>query len=152
MGTVCGMTTAADPLDRLLANCVWIGDCLVWQGRRVRGKYGQFRPGTKATDPRVYVHRYVWETTVGPVPEGLELDHVRSRGCTDHGCVNPDHLEPVTHAENQRRARLTVCRAGMHDLTDPENVRWDEQGNRRGCLRCWLDRAKERYHARKASV
>lgn len=46
-------------------------------------------------------HRVVYESLVGPIPAGLELDHT----CRVRRCVNPDHLEPVTHAENQRRSR-----------------------------------------------
>jgi hypothetical protein len=46
-------------------------------------------------------HRVVYEMMRGPVPDGLELDHL----CCVRHCVNPDHLEPVTHAENLRRAR-----------------------------------------------
>jgi hypothetical protein len=133
-----------DPLDRLLAKCEWRGDCLVWTGKNARGLYGQFRPGTRQSDPLVYVHRYVYASTVGPIPPGYEIDHVRALGCTTGLCVNPEHLEPVLHRENRRRGRLTVCRAGLHDLTDPENVRWDAQGNRRGCLVCWTNRARER--------
>ena len=47
----------------------------------------------------VLAHRVYYERHVGPVPEGLELDHL----CRNPGCVNPEHLEPVTHAENIRR-------------------------------------------------
>lgn len=136
--------TARDPLERLLAKCEWRGECLVWTGGTVRGLYGMFRPTTLAADPKVYVHRFVYETTVGPIPEGTELDHVKARGCTTSLCVWPDHLEPVTHTENRRRGRLTVCRAGKHDLTDDANCRWDSKGQRRGCLRCHDDAAERR--------
>lgn len=97
-------------------------------------------------------HRWSYEHHVGAIPTGHEIDHVKARGCTSKLCVNPDHLEPVLHAENRRRGRLDTCRAGLHDLTDPKNIRWDGNGNRRGCLRCWLDRAKERYHNRKVDT
>lgn len=50
-------------------------------------------------------HRAVYEALVGPIPEGLELDHL----CKNRLCVNPDHLEPVTHQENVKRGR-----AGYH--------------------------------------
>ncbi len=56
-------------------------------------------------------------------------------------CVNPDHMEPVTHAENMRRARLTMCRAGLHGLTDPANQHFDKDGQRRGCYACPKDEA-----------
>jgi hypothetical protein len=49
-------------------------------------------------------HREVYEWLVGPVPPGLQLDHVYDRGCRSKRCVNPAHLEPVTRAENQRRS------------------------------------------------
>lgn len=52
-------------------------------------------------------HRVFWEEANGPIPDGLPLDHL----CINPSCVNPDHLEPVTHLENvrrSRRAKLTV--------------------------------------------
>jgi len=134
---------AADPFDRLLARCEWVGDCLVFTGKNVRG-YGQFRPGTRPSDPLVYVHRWIYETTVGPIPDEHDVDHVRAAGCVSEACINPEHLEPVTHAENMRRARLTTCRSGRHDLTDPANQRWDGNGNRRGCAVCHRERAVAR--------
>lgn len=52
-------------------------------------------------------HRVYYEERKGPIPEGLQIDHL----CCNPACVNPDHLEPVTNAENTRRgrrARLSV--------------------------------------------
>lgn len=123
------------------------GDCWLWTAQigGTRGRYGYFRMGTKTSDPRITAHRVSHLLFIGPIPEGYEVDH----SCRNTLCVNPAHLEAVTPDENKRRARLTMCRAGLHDLSDPENIRWDNQGRRRGCLRCWLDRAKERYHAQK---
>lgn len=54
---------------------------------------GRREEGTKRT------HQVVYEALRGPVPDGFELDHL----CATPRCVNPDHLEPVTHAENMRR-------------------------------------------------
>lgn len=45
-------------------------------------------------------HRLIYELLVGPVPEGLVLDHL----CRVPICVNPEHLEPVTQEENRRRS------------------------------------------------
>lgn len=73
--------------------------CWIWQGAFV-GDYGN-SSGTLA-------HRRVYEDTCGPVPPGLELDHL----CEVKACVRPDHLEPVTHAENMHRSvrsKLTVA-------------------------------------------
>lgn len=71
------------------------GGCLVWIGARIKTGYGQTRVGN-----RVHMaHRAYFELRVGPIPEGLELDHL----CRNRGCVNPDHLEPVTHKENLLR-------------------------------------------------
>lgn len=67
--------------------------CWIWQGLKTKG-YGHIRRpySTKA-------HRYAWTLAHGPIPEGLEIDHL----CRQKACVNPDHLEPVTHLENMRR-------------------------------------------------
>lgn len=146
--TLIGMPTARDPWDRLLDRCVWVGGCLIFQGKKAgRGRYGQFRPGTRSTDPLVYVHRWVYEQTVGPIPEGYEIDHVAKRGCTSTACINPEHLEPVTHGTNRARSRLTICRSGRHDLTLADNQRWDSKGQRRGCAACHRDAADQRQRA-----
>ncbi|MPZ13794.1 MAG: hypothetical protein GEU73_05120 [Chloroflexi bacterium] len=86
----------APPLDRLARRMV-ISErgCWEWQGSRDRFGYGYI--GVDGAVPRVY--RAAYELLVGPIPEGLELDHI----CENPPCFNPDHLEPVTHAENMRR-------------------------------------------------
>lgn len=69
-----------------------LGPCWVWKGAKTRDRYasirwqGRTRPG----------HVVSYEIHVGPVPAGLELDHL----CRVRGCVNPEHLEPVTRQEN----------------------------------------------------
>lgn len=70
--------------------------CWVWQGALARG-YGYVRIAG-----RLYrAHRAMYEREVGEIPDGLELDHL----CRNTACINPEHLEPVTHAENCRRGR-----------------------------------------------
>jgi len=69
--------------------------CWVWQGRKGKTGYG-------AVGLRGRVHRVFYERLVGPIPDGMELDHI----CRNRACVNPDHLEPVTHRENMRRAGM----------------------------------------------
>ncbi len=77
--------------------------CWLWIGARNHAGYS-----TRGQDGRkVMAHRYMWERHNGPVPPGLILDHL----CRNPACVNPEHLEPVTHTENVRRgkaAKLTV--------------------------------------------
>jgi len=68
--------------------------CWVWQGAKDKG-YGKVRVGSKILG----VHRVAYEAIIGPIPVGLEIDHL----CRNHGCYNPEHLEPVTHKENLRR-------------------------------------------------
>lgn len=127
------------------------GECWIWTAQKVgKGRrYGAFRVGSRQTDPRIYAHRVSHELFIGPIPEGHQVDHVKKRGCTSTLCVRPDHLEAVPQHVNYERERLAFCKSGKHDLSIPESVRWDGQGRRRGCKRCWLDRANERRAARK---
>lgn len=110
--------------------------CWLWTGGRDRLSYGRQPSGRTS----VTAHRLVYELLIGPVPDGLELDHL----CRIRHCVRPDHLEPVTHAENMRRARWTHCKHG-HELTD-ENVYLNPRGGR-SCRQCALDRAAARRMA-----
>jgi hypothetical protein len=80
--------------------------CWLWQRSKDRHGYGQVRKDGRL----VYAHRRAFERHVGPIPKGLYIDHL----CRNPACVNPAHLEPVTHGENLRRgasAKLTHQRA-----------------------------------------
>jgi hypothetical protein len=70
------------------------GFCWLWIGTVKDSGYGQYKRSSIA-------HRVVYEALVGPIPEGLELDHL----CKIKNCVNPDHLEPVTGQVNVARAK-----------------------------------------------
>lgn len=92
---------AKDPLLRFWPKVKVQGGCAVWTGRLNYG-YGQFRVKGR----KVRVHRFAYETFVGPIPEGLELDHLcRNRACVGvlPGGTVLNHLEPVTRLVNVRR-------------------------------------------------
>ncbi len=84
--------------------------------------------------------RVVYSWFVGSIPAGLEIDHL----CRNRGCVNPTHLEVVSHAENMRRSgqAKTHCKYG-HEYT-PENTRRDSKG-RRSCKTCAVARDRLRW-------
>ncbi len=85
--------------------------CWIWMAGKVKG-YALFHMGKQ----HVLGHRWAWEQENGPIPDGVELDHL----CRVPACVRPSHLEPVTHQENVIRgigpsavnARKTHCRNG----------------------------------------
>lgn len=128
-------------IDRLMAKVVEQGDCWIWTGSVGSSGYGKVTgephaPGVKAPD--LLTHRVVWEHHYGPIPDGLQLDHL----CGVIRCCNPDHLEPVTHEENQRRRaeRITHCKHG-HAYTEA-NTRHTSNG--RECRTCHADRERHR--------
>jgi hypothetical protein len=77
------------------------GGCIVWTGAVNSNGYGVFRAGTVTAGDRrlVLAHRFAYEAFVAPVPKGFELDHE----CCNRVCVNPQHLEVVTHQVNCER-------------------------------------------------
>ena len=89
-----------------------LGDCWLWLAYVNHGGYGRFRVGsmTDGTRRTVNAHRWAYEHLVGPIPEGLDLDHL----CRVPGCVNPEHLEPVTHRENVARGFVARGAAAQH--------------------------------------
>jgi len=89
-------------------------DCWEWTGYRQSGGYGRlYLQGGVAL-----AHRFSYGLLVGEIPQGLEIDHL----CRNTSCVNPDHLEAVTHQENMMRSAngygLTgKCRPMGHEMT-----------------------------------
>jgi len=121
--------------------------CWTWQGRMFPNGYGD-----TAWAPNRYAHRWSYEHFVGPIPEGLTLDHL----CRNTRCVNPAHLDPVTHRENILRspiapaavnARKTHCKHG-HSLADAR--RSGPDGRHRHCRMCEVIYNRTYYRRRAA--
>lgn len=112
--------------------------CWIWTSWINNKGYGQFWLDGRPQ----YAHRLAYEDALGPIPNGMELDHVRDRGCTSTACVNPDHLEAVTHAVNCQRTMQDECAHG-HEFT-PENTYHRPDTGTRQCRRCTNDRAAAR--------
>lgn len=124
---------------------VEVGDCWAWTGGMYSEGYGSYWTGAK----NVRAHRFCYETLVGPVPDGLVLDHL----CRNRLCVNPDHLEPVTNRTNVVRGwspqtAKQACPSG-HPYS-PENTyvyTWKSGRTQRMCRTCNRDRQRERRAA-----
>lgn len=108
------------------------GGCWLWQLSRFRNGYGQLSSSRPVPRSRL-AHRAVYESLVGPIPAGLELDHV----CRVRACVNPEHLEPVTSSVNKIRARalITHCPSG-HRYDEENTLRLPHDPNKRECRAC----------------
>jgi len=88
---------------RLWQKILVVDSCWEWIGDRYKdGGYGRFWDGKR----NVRAHRHVYEAARGPIPAGLELDHL----CRNTRCVNPDHLEAVTHRTNVLRGDATSAK------------------------------------------
>lgn len=130
-----------------------LGPCWLWLGLLNPGTgYGRLhRSNTEA--PRVLnAHAYSYILARGPVPKGCELDHL----CRVRACVNPDHLDPVTHLENFLRGNhpmAILCRSGVckrgHER-NAANTYWRKGTNKVVYCRPCRREARAAAHQREA--
>lgn len=123
--------------DRFWAKVAKTDGCWLWTGAIKENGYGVFGVANR----NAHAHRWAYENTVGPIPTGLDLDHL----CRVRHCVNPAHLEPVTRKVNLNRGRnyyreRTHCIRG-HEFT-PENTR--RVGRHRWCRACDRERGRQK--------
>jgi len=125
-------------VDRFMQKVIVTPDCWAWSGGLSSQGYARLGRG-------MYAHRISYEIYVGPIPDGTELDHL----CRNRGCVNPDHLEAVSHRENVRRGiagqqgrEKTHCPQG-HPYDLQNTYRRPDRPNTRDCRTCMSERVRK---------
>lgn len=118
---------------RFWSKVLFTDGCWLWQAQKRKG-YGQFWVDGRMAP----AHRYAYEFCVGPIPEGLTIDHL----CRAQACVLPDHLEPVTQRVNvlrgegptARHAQKTCC-IRRHEYSEENTIRTKNGRECRACRR-----------------
>jgi len=132
------VNTTRKPITERLATKLRRGDdgCLHFTGAVMPNGYGYIGRGGKYGGS-TYAHRVAWEAVHGPIPKGMEIDHL----CRNRACCNPAHLELVTHRENVARGAAPSAvahRAGTCTIGHPmsgENL-YVSPGGQRHCRTC----------------
>jgi len=141
--------TARRPLaDRFWEKVQKTDSCWIFTGAGCGVGYGEIWAHGRV----MRAHRVAYELLIGPVPEGLTLDH----RCRNRRCVNPAHLEPVTNRENLlrgngwsgRNARATHCPKG-HPYSEENTTR---RGGKRYCRTCARDLSRLTGRAKRGIV
>lgn len=133
---------------RVFAHVDAAGDCWEWRGAKTNG-YGVINRGGGGDAGNEQAHRAVWQMLVGEIKDDLQLDHL----CRNRGCVNPDHLEPVTAEENKRRGFSSAALYGRRktcEFSHPlDGIRRRGDYTYRYCITCDRVQQRRRYHERK---
>lgn len=118
-------------------------NCWEWNAGKFNSGYGAFSLNGFVK----YAHRVSYEHYVGNIPENFQIDHL----CRVRGCVNPEHLEPVTFEENIKRSSLsnvskTHCINGH--IFDDKNT-YMRSNNKRECKECHRLRENNKYNSKR---
>jgi hypothetical protein len=149
------------PLERLMSRTVaGPNGCLLYVGTLSKRGYGQIR----VDGVLKLAHRAIYELTVGPIPDGMNLDHtchnrdatcLGGDECAHRRCINVEHLEPVTGSENTRRGKSwaingtkTHCAQG-HPYDEANTYVFD---GRRHCRTCNNARTAAAKRARRGAT
>lgn len=147
--------------DYLMSRVVIDADgCWIWTGYVTADGYGR---ASRTRSTSTIAHRVAYEVFVGPIPDGLTLDHLchsvdpvgcpGGLNCKHRRCVNPAHLEPISHRENSLRgvlSQLTHCKWG-HPFDEANTYRRSQNGQgQRDCRTCTARRQHEYQARRKA--
>lgn len=149
MGSIKGTCSAYYAETRPARFWSWVRKtegCWIWQGSKNNKGYGLFSVACK----RTLAHRYAFTLIVGEIPPSKHLDHL----CRQPLCVNPRHLEVVSHRENVLRglspaannARKTHCHKG-HPFSKKNGL--NRSDGKRWCKICERQRDKEKKARRK---
>jgi hypothetical protein len=102
------------PIDRFMAKVDKTPDgCWRWTASKTPEGYGNFAAGGR--NSLLKAHKFAYEYFKGSIPKGLEIDHI----CCVRDCVNPDHLQLLTHKENIQRAFILRKKARTTDVAPP---------------------------------
>ncbi|AGY47183.1 HNH endonuclease [Clavibacter phage CN1A] len=130
--------------DRFWAKVTKTDTCWLWTASKNSKGYGRIKVGKRY----VAAHRVAYQMEVGPIPEGLQLDHVKARGYVNRHCVKPAHLEPVTARVNIARGNGIASQNARktHCLRDHEFTKENTYliGTRRQCKTCARLRASKK--------
>lgn len=84
------------------------GLCWIWTASMYEGGYGYFSVDKKS----VRAHRFAYKLLIGEIPVGFDIHHL----CQNHACVNPTHLELLTHANHPRGERNGKAKLTEEDI------------------------------------
>ena len=112
----------------------------MWQLGLDKSGYGSMAVMHEGKQQRYRAHRIAYAMLVGPIPEGLVIDHL----CRVRNCVNPSHMEPVTHAENIKRIPYTASYVDQCKWAHGEDSWVTKSDGSRSCNRC--SKARQRAY------